>query len=105
MLKLFAFALLVANVSAFWQSCNIPGVLTPDHIVSPVCQPGAARCQVTRGQVLEADAFFTPQAVHHRMDATATAHHLLLLGGSLNVSANKLNLVSIILKLKFLSFQ
>lgn len=93
MLKLLAFAFLAVSVNGnFWRSCNLANVVTPDHIVSPVCAPGAARCQVSRGQAVDADAFFTPVHAHNRLDATATAHHLLLVGGSLNVSLIKVTM-------------
>lgn len=88
MLKLFFLALFVAGAQCqFWSSCNLGGdVVTPDDIVSAACPPGGNRCLVARGQTLFADALFTPRFAHTELLTSATAHHLLLPGGGLNVS-------------------
>lgn len=98
MFKFFALALLAVGAHAqatFWETCNIPGVVTPDNVVSNVCSGN--RCTVTRGETLFADAFFTPTAVHTELIATATAHHLLLPGG-LNVSVY--SIISLLIRVK-----
>jgi hypothetical protein len=91
MFKFIAFALLVTGTQAFWTGCNLPGVLTPDSIVSPACS--GDRCTVVRGETLFADVFFTPTAAHTELIATATAYHMLLPGG-LNVSSFEFFFVS-----------
>lgn len=71
MLKLIVFALFVAGASAFWASCNIPGVLDPDRIESPSCS--GDRCTVQRGEILIADVFLTPNKAHEHLMVTVTA--------------------------------
>lgn len=71
MFKFLVFTLFVVGTNAFWRSCNIPGVITPDRVESPFCS--GDRCIVTRGDTLVADAWVTPIRAHQRLDVTATA--------------------------------
>lgn len=86
MFKFIAFVLLVAGAQAqsFWQSCNLPGVDTPDSIISSSCL--GDRCTVTRGVPLLADAYFTPSGAFTELRATARAFHSLLPANGANVS-------------------
>lgn len=72
MLKIFALALFVSTASAAWTSCNIPGVLSPDQIVSTHCPND--RCVVSSGAHFYANYFFTPVRVHFELRTRATGY-------------------------------
>lgn len=64
--------LALSGADAFWRCCaNQPGAVCPTNIVSPACS--GARCVVTRGEQLVADATFTPVRAHNRLDVEVTA--------------------------------
>lgn len=71
MFKLFALALIFTSANAAWSGCNLPGVLSPDQIVSTHCPDD--RCVVRSGEHFYANAFFTPVKVHQVLAVTATA--------------------------------
>jgi hypothetical protein len=75
------------NVEIFnFFSLNCRWPVWPDDIVSAACPSGENRCLVNRGDTLTADALFTPRFAHTELLTSATAHHLLLPGGGMNVS-------------------
>lgn len=84
MFKLVAFVLLFAGTNAFWQECtDRPGALPPNSIESPACS--GDRCTATRGEVLEANVFMTPDRIHAVLDVRVTAY---IFGIGINVGTN-----------------
>lgn len=74
MLKLITFLLLVATARAqFWRACTGPlaNAVTPDDVQSPACS--GTSCTIGRGEILRANAFFTPIRAHARLDVAVTA--------------------------------
>lgn len=67
-----AIVLFVTGTNAAWSSCNLPGVISPDQIVSTHCP--SDRCVATIGAHFYANFFFTPIRVHHELLTRATGY-------------------------------
>jgi hypothetical protein len=79
MLKLFAFALLIASASAFWSACSdLPTPETAENVTGATCSRLLNRCVATRGQTLTLDIFFTPRVAHGSLPIAASISHNLL---------------------------
>jgi hypothetical protein len=66
---------LVFSASAFWSRCDdIPNAVFPYDVISPSCPVGGTHCIATRGQPLEADAYWRPVAAHNVLSIYVTAY-------------------------------
>lgn len=84
MLKFFALVLIVSGTNAAWTSCNLPGVPSPDKIVSEYCPND--RCVATIGTTFKADFFFTPVNVHYQLRTKATGYFTIGPGVPVSIS-------------------
>ena len=84
MLKFFAFVLIVTGTNAAWTSCNLPGVPSPQKIVSEHCPDD--RCVATIGTNFNADIFFTPVNVHYQLKSKATGYFTIGPGVPVSIS-------------------
>ncbi|XP_070508416.1 uncharacterized protein [Chironomus tepperi] len=77
MFKFVALTVLLAisGANAFFACCSDqPNAVCPRTVTSPSCS--GTRCTVSRGEILQADAFFTPVRAHARLDVETTAYVL-----------------------------